>query len=72
MGLLNDIILDIKGLKIDGFTGEQWLPIVKGVDLQLKKGEVLGLIGELELANQQLVLQQWVFKRWNRVKAAVQ
>ena len=46
MGLLNDIILDIKGLKIDGFTGEQWLPIVKGVDLQLKKGEVLGLIGE--------------------------
>ncbi len=42
----NDIILDIKGLKIDGFTGEKWLPIVKGVDLQLKKGEVLGLIGE--------------------------
>ena len=46
MTLENDIILDIKGLKIDGFTGEQWLPIVKGVDLQLKKGEVLGLIGE--------------------------
>ena len=42
----NEIILDIKGLKIDGFTGEQWLPIVKGVDLQLNKGEVLGLIGE--------------------------
>lgn len=40
------MILDIKGLKIDGFTGEQWLPIVKGVDLKLKKGEVLGLIGE--------------------------
>ena len=46
MTLENDIILDIKGLKIDGFTGEKWLPIVKGVDLQLKKGEVLGLIGE--------------------------
>ncbi len=46
MTLENNIILDVKGLKIDGFTGEQWLPIVKGVDLQLKKGEVLGLIGE--------------------------
>ena len=46
MTLENDIILDIRDLKIDGFTGEQWLPIVKGVDLQLKKGEVLGLIGE--------------------------
>ena len=46
MTLENDIILDIKGLKIDGFTGEKWLPIVKGVDLNLKKGEVLGLIGE--------------------------
>ena len=46
MSSQNEIILDIKGLKIDGFTGEEWLPIVKGVDLKLNKGEVLGLIGE--------------------------
>ncbi len=46
MGLDDEIILDMKDLKIEGFTGEHWLPIVKGVDLQLRKGEVLGLIGE--------------------------
>jgi peptide/nickel transport system ATP-binding protein len=33
-------------LKIEGFSDEQWMPIVKGVDVKLKKGEVLGLIGE--------------------------
>jgi peptide/nickel transport system ATP-binding protein len=33
-------------LKIEGFSDEQWVPIVKGVDVTLKKGEVLGLIGE--------------------------
>jgi peptide/nickel transport system ATP-binding protein len=33
-------------LKIEGFSDEQWMPIVKGVDVSLNKGEVLGLIGE--------------------------
>jgi peptide/nickel transport system ATP-binding protein len=33
-------------LKIEGFSDEQWVPIVKGVDVTLNKGEVLGLIGE--------------------------
>ena len=41
-----EILLEIQNLIIDGFTGEQWVPIIKGVDLQLHKGEVLGLIGE--------------------------
>ena len=41
-----EILLEIKNLIIDGFTGEQWVPIIKGVGLQLHKGEVLGLIGE--------------------------
>jgi peptide/nickel transport system ATP-binding protein len=39
-------LLNIKKLVIEGFTDEKWLPIVKGVDLTLNKGEVLGLIGE--------------------------
>ena len=39
-------ILNIKKLVIEGLTGEKWIPIVKGVDLTLNKGEVLGLIGE--------------------------
>lgn len=39
-------LLTIKGLKIEGRSDETWLPIIKGVDLELNKGEVLGLIGE--------------------------
>jgi peptide/nickel transport system ATP-binding protein len=41
-----DKILEIKNLVIEGQIEDQWKPIVKGVDLQLHKGEVLGLIGE--------------------------
>ena len=39
-------ILRMTNLKIEGFSDEQWVPIVKGVDVTLNKGEVLGLIGE--------------------------
>ena len=41
-----DILLDIKGLKIEGYADEKWVEIVHGVDISLHKGEVLGLIGE--------------------------
>ncbi|MBO9402843.1 ABC transporter ATP-binding protein [Shimia sp. R9_1] len=40
------VLLDIKDLKIEGYTGEEWVPIIKGVDLKLHRGEVMGLIGE--------------------------
>ncbi len=39
-------LLEINGLKIQGYTGEQWVDIIKGVDLTLRRGEVMGLIGE--------------------------
>ncbi len=39
-------LLEIRGLKIEGNSDGVWHPIVKGVDLSLKRGEVLGLIGE--------------------------
>jgi len=39
-------LLTIKGLRIEGRSDETWNPIINGVDLNLKKGEVLGLIGE--------------------------
>jgi peptide/nickel transport system ATP-binding protein len=39
-------LLEIKQLNIEGFDGEQWKPIVLNMDLHLKRGEVLGLIGE--------------------------
>ncbi len=41
-----EVLLEIKGLKIEGLSDDQWNPIVKGVDLTLRRGEVLGLIGE--------------------------
>src|SRR6059058_3052813 len=41
-----DLLLDIRGLKIEGFSDETWHDIVKGVGLTLRRGEVLGLIGE--------------------------
>ena len=45
-GQKGDILLDIKGLKIQGFSDEKWHDIVNGVDLALRRGEVMGLIGE--------------------------
>ena len=39
-------ILDIHGLKIDGQGHGRTTGIIKGVDLSLAEGEVLGLIGE--------------------------
>ncbi|MCA0433746.1 MAG: ABC transporter ATP-binding protein [Proteobacteria bacterium] len=39
-------LVEIKGLKIEGFSDDKWHPIIKGLDLTLKRGEVVGLIGE--------------------------
>jgi peptide/nickel transport system ATP-binding protein len=41
-----ETLLEIRGLKIEGNSDGVWQPIVKGVDVTLKRGEVLGLIGE--------------------------
>lgn len=46
MNMNMDKILEIKNLVIEGQIEDRWKPIVKGVDLHLQKGEVLGLIGE--------------------------
>jgi peptide/nickel transport system ATP-binding protein len=40
------LLLQIRDLHLEGRSDETWLPIVNGVDLDLHKGEVLGLIGE--------------------------
>ena len=42
----DDLLLHMKNIVIDGFSDERWHPIIKGIDLTLKRGEVLGLIGE--------------------------
>lgn len=41
-----DVLLEIKDLKIEGQSDDVWHEIVKGVGLTLRRGEVLGLIGE--------------------------
>ena len=41
-----DLLLDVKGLKIQGFSDEKWHDIIKGIDLTLYRGEIMGLIGE--------------------------
>ena len=40
------LLVSIRDLHIEGRADEKWVPIVKGVDLDLRTGEVLGLIGE--------------------------
>jgi peptide/nickel transport system ATP-binding protein len=41
-----DILLEMRGLRIEGRVGDEWSEIVHGVDENLRRGEVLGLIGE--------------------------
>lgn len=45
-GSKGDILIEMKNVEIDGFSDERWHKIVKGVDLTLRRGEVMGLIGE--------------------------
>ena len=45
-GEKGDILLEMRDVRIDGFSDEKWHHIVKGVDLTLRRGEVMGLIGE--------------------------
>ena len=39
-------LLQMKGLRIEGLSDKGWQEIVCGIDLQLNRGEILGLIGE--------------------------
>ncbi|WP_298259436.1 ABC transporter ATP-binding protein [uncultured Litoreibacter sp.] len=43
---MSDLLLKIRDLKIEGRSDETWNPIINGIDVDLKKGEVLGMIGE--------------------------
>ena len=40
------VLLNIRDLRIEGRSGEEWHEIVHGIDLTLRRGEVMGLIGE--------------------------
>ena len=45
-GVQGDVLLEIRGLRVEGQTDDVWQEIVKGIDLTVRRGEVLGLIGE--------------------------
>jgi len=58
-----DVLLEMRGIKIEGKSDDKWNPIVKGIDLVLKRGEVLGLIGESGAGKSTLGLAAMGFAR---------
>ena len=45
-GNKDDLMLDIQGLKTHFFTEDGVVKAVDGVDLYVKRGETLGIVGE--------------------------
>ncbi|MGE4245378.1 MAG: ABC transporter ATP-binding protein, partial [Parvibaculaceae bacterium] len=58
-----DVLLEMRDVRIEGFADEQWREIVKGVSLTLKRGEVMGLIGESGAGKSTLGLAAMGFAR---------
>ncbi|NCO20722.1 MAG: ABC transporter ATP-binding protein [Rhodobacterales bacterium] len=56
-------LLKIRGLKIEGRSDETWTPIINGIDLDLNRGDVLGLIGESGAGKSTLGLAAMGFTR---------
>ncbi len=58
-----DILLDMRDIVIDGYSDDRWHEIVKGVDVTLRRGEIMGLIGESGAGKSTLGLAAMGFAR---------
>lgn len=56
-------LLQMTDIHIEGYSDERWHPIIKGVDLQLRRGQVLGIIGESGAGKSTLGLAAMGFAR---------
>ena len=56
-------LLEMTDIHIQGYSDEKWHDIILGVDISLKRGEVLGLIGESGAGKSTLGLAAMGFAR---------